>query len=255
MAETSTGGAWIRRFHPAPDAPVRLVCFPYAGSGASYYHPLSRALTPDVQVLSVQYPGRQERIDEPCVEDLTVLADRVAEELLAWSDRPFVLFGHSMGAAVAFEVALRLERRGVPPRGLVVSGRRAPSLPRERRVRFADDSELVAELKRLNADNEQVSRLLADDSVLRLVLPTLRGDYRAIERYHHPSAPPLRCPIVAMGGDADPVAAVADVEAWGRHTAASFRMRVFRGGHFFLDTHAHAVRQEIRDHIAAVTPL
>ncbi|MFE1438668.1 thioesterase II family protein [Streptomyces sp. NPDC058739] len=254
MAETSTGSAWIRRFHTAPDSPVRLVCFPYAGSGASYYHPLSRALAPDVQVLAVQYPGRQDRADEPCAEDLTVLADRVAGELLDRCDPPFVLFGHSMGAVVAYEVALRLEALGVPPRGLVVTGRRAPSLPRVRRVRFADDAELVAELKRLNAGNEAVTRLLDDEGVLRIVLPTLRGDYRAIERYHRPSAPPLRCPVVAMGGDADPVTPVADLEAWERHATASFRLRVFRGGHFFLDTHTDAVRQEILDHIAAVTP-
>ncbi|MFG1876160.1 thioesterase II family protein [Sphaerisporangium sp. NPDC049003] len=250
MAEPSMRSAWIRRFHPAPEAPVRLVCFPHAGGAATYYHSLSQAMSPDADVLAIQYPGRQDRLGEPCIEDIPTLADRLVDELVPWSDRPLVLLGHSMGAAVAFEVALRLERRGVVPLGLFASGRRAPSLRRDQRVHLATDAELVAELKKLNAANAEV---FADETLLRMVLPTIRSDYRAIERYHNPSALPLRCPIVALTGDADPVADVADVELWARHTSASFRMRVFRGGHFFLDDHADAVRQEIRDHIAAVS--
>ncbi|MET8582267.1 alpha/beta fold hydrolase [Streptomyces collinus] len=242
--------AWIRRFHPAPEAGVRLVCFPHAGGAATYYHPLSRAMSPDADVLAIQYPGRQDRLGEPCVEDIPTLADRLVEELTPWSDRPLLLFGHSMGAAVAFEVALRLERHGVLPLGLFASGLRAPSLRRDRGMHLATDAELVAELQKLNAANAAV---LADETLLRMVLPALRSDYRAIERYHNPSAMPLRCPIVALTGDADPVADVADVELWARHTSASFRLRVLRGGHFFLDDHAEAVQQEIREHIGAVS--
>ncbi|KOV51332.1 oleoyl-ACP hydrolase [Streptomyces sp. AS58] len=241
--------AWIRRFHPGPEAPVQLVCFPHAGGAATYYHRLSQAMSPDADVLAIQYPGRQDRLSEPCIEDIPTLADRLVDELVAWSDRPLVLFGHSMGAAVAFEVALRLEQAGSVPLGLFVSGRMAPSVYRHQRMHLATDAELVAELKTLNAANVQI---LADETLLRMVLPTIRSDYRAIERYHNPSAPPLHCPIVALTGDADPVADIADVELWARHTLASFRTRVFSGGHFFLDDHADAVRQEIRDHIAAV---
>lgn len=242
--------AWIRRFHPAPNAPVRLVCFPHAGGAATYYYPFSQAMSPEADVLAIQYPGRQDRLDESCIEDVPTLADRLVDELVPWSDRPLVLFGHSMGAAVAFEVALRLEQRGVVPLGLFASGRRAPSLHRYERMHLATDAELVAELMELNAANVEV---FADETLLRMVLPTIRSDYRAIERYHNPSALPLRCPIIALTGDADPVADVGDVELWARHTSASFRIRVFRGGHFFLDDHADAVRKEICDHVAAVS--
>ncbi|MET9447106.1 alpha/beta fold hydrolase [Streptomyces cinerochromogenes] len=250
MAEPSMRSAWIRRFHPAPEAAVRLVCFPHAGGAATYYHPLSQAMSPHADVLAIQYPGRQDRLAEPCIEDIPTLADRLVAELTPWTDRPLLLFGHSMGAAVAFEVALRLERRGVLPLGLFASGLRAPSLRRDRRMHLATDAELIAELKNLNAANATV---LADETLLGMVLPALRGDYRAIDRYHNPSALPLRCPIVALTGDADPVADTADVELWARHTSASFRMRIFPGGHFFLDDHAEAVRREIREHIRVVS--
>src|ERR1700712_4687720 len=115
---------WIRRFHESPGASARLVCFPHAGGAATYFYPLSRTLAPSIEALAVQYPGRQDRRAEPCVDDIHELADLVAPALLEWADRPLALFGHSMGATLAFEVAGRLEKAGVRPAGLFVSGRR-----------------------------------------------------------------------------------------------------------------------------------
>lgn len=103
-------GAWVRRFHPdGRDAAHRLICFPHAGGSASFYFPVSRALTPGVDVLAIQYPGRQDRRHEPCIDSIAALADALAEEVRPWCDRPVTFFGHSMGATLAFEVARRLE--------------------------------------------------------------------------------------------------------------------------------------------------
>src|SRR5262249_29653456 len=99
---------WVRRFHPAPSAGSRLVCLPHAGGSASYFLPISRGLSPQVEVLAVQYPGRQDRRAEPCIEDVGGLADQITASLQPWIDRPVALFGHSMGAILGFEVALRL---------------------------------------------------------------------------------------------------------------------------------------------------
>ncbi|MDQ0954324.1 surfactin synthase thioesterase subunit [Streptomyces phaeochromogenes] len=106
---------WIRRYHPAPDASTRLVCFPHAGGSATFYHPVSRALSPEIDVVAVQYPGRQERRTEPLVDSVEKLADLIVPELEPWLDRPLTFFGHSMGASLAYEVALRL-RRGTAER-------------------------------------------------------------------------------------------------------------------------------------------
>src|SRR4051794_9909349 len=135
---------WLRRFHPAPQAAARLVCLPHAGGSASYYHPLSAALSPAVEAVAVQYPGRQDRRSEPLVDDLLVLADRLADAL-ADEPGPLALFGHSMGAVLAFEVARRLEREGREIAALFVSGRRAPTAHRDEWLHRVGDAELLDE--------------------------------------------------------------------------------------------------------------
>src|ERR1051326_3612207 len=151
-------GQWLRRFHPAEDAAVRLVCLPHAGGAASFYFPVSQRLSGPFDVVAVQYPGRQDRRREPCIDDLRVLADAIAEAVRPLTDRPVALFGHSMGATLAFEVAHRL---GVAH--LFASGRRAPSRPREERTHQLGDAGLLADVRRLAGTDAQV---LADDEIL-----------------------------------------------------------------------------------------
>ncbi|WP_408994765.1 thioesterase II family protein [Streptomyces sp. 1268] len=247
----ATGSAWVRRFHPAPRARDSVVCFPHAGGSATYYFPLSAALSPAADVLAVQYPGRQDRLQEPCITDISTLADQLTDELERWAHRPLTFFGHSMGATVAFEVARRLESRGVLLSGLFVSGRRAPSRQREEHVHLRDDQGLIEELRRLSGTD---SELLADEAVLAMVLPAMRGDYRAIETYRYRPGPPLNCPVLALTGDSDPLVEVTDARAWAQHTVAPFRLRVFTGGHFFLSDHTESIMREITDHLGATSP-
>src|SRR5260370_21662075 len=108
VADTESG-AWIRRYHPSRVSTARLVCFPYAGGSASYYHPVSERFSPAVDVIALQHPGRQDRRQEACITDMDVLADEITEQLLCLSDKPTVFFGHSIGAMFAFWVARRLE--------------------------------------------------------------------------------------------------------------------------------------------------
>ncbi|AXE81809.1 thioesterase II family protein [Streptomyces atratus] len=236
-------GAWIRRFHPAPEARDRLVCFPHAGGSATYYFAVSRALSPAMDVLAVQYPGRQDRRHEPCIEDIETLAVRAVEELAPWGDVPLTLFGHSMGATVAFEVARRLEAAGTPPKGVYVSGRRAPSRVRDESVHLADDDRLIDDISRLRGTD---SAVLGDPEILRMILPAIRSDYKAAETYRYRPGPPLGSPVVALVGDNDPQVTVAEAESWRDHTTGPFNLKVFPGGHFFLDGHAPAILDLIR---------
>ncbi|MFF1918024.1 thioesterase II family protein [Streptomyces sp. NPDC058239] len=239
-------GAWVRRFHPAPEATTRLVCFPHAGGSASYYFPVSRTLSPEIDVLAIQYPGRQDRRAEPCVPDLRTLADLVVQRLAPWLDRPLALFGHSMGATLAFEVAVRLERSGTVPLSLFASGRRAPSRHRTETVHLLDDDGLIANVKRLSGTATQI---LDDDEVLRMVLPSIRSDYKAAETYRYQPVPRLHCPVVVLTGDQDPQVTLDEAEAWANHTTGTFELTRFSGGHFFLNNHAHRVTKELRDHL------
>jgi pyochelin biosynthetic protein PchC len=241
---------WIRRYHPAsPTAPV-VVCLPHAGGSASFYFPLSRALAPELDVALIQYPGRQERRAERPISDLDRLADRLFDVVAPLGDRPVTLFGHSMGALLAYELACRLEDAGIGPRALVVSGRRAPSRHRDERVHTYSDERLLAEIRMLSGTD---AGLLDDAEVVRMVLPALRADYRAVERHRYRPRPPLAVPILALTGDADPRVDVEEARAWAEHTCDHFELRVFPGGHFYLVEHQDAVITAIRDATAVPT--
>ena len=218
---------WLRRFHPVAAPQARLICFPHAGGSASFYRPLSAALPQEVLV--VQYPGRQERHREPVVEDIGVLAERIAP--LVPVDLPLVFFGHSMGAIVAFEVARRLD---TAVQRLVVSGRRAPSTRRPERVHQLDDNGVVAELKALSGTD---ARVLGNEDLLRMVLPAIRGDYTAIETYAGEPEARVACPITVLVGADDQKTTLDEARAWAGHTTGEFDLRVFPGGHFYLVEH------------------
>ncbi|NUP34380.1 MAG: thioesterase, partial [Streptomycetaceae bacterium] len=228
---------WIHSFPGAPDAVADLVCLPHAGGSASFFHPLARLVAPRVRVLGVQYPGRQERRREPVRTDVREIAAEVLDALGPSGDRPTVYFGHSMGAVVAYEMAL--VRR---PAALVVSGRRAPSRYRDEAVHRRDDAGVVAELRRLSGTH---SALLADPEVLALILPALRGDYQAIETYRHAAAEPLECPVTVLTGDADPMVSADEAADWQRHAQRPIDLRVYAGGHFFLVDHAAAIAETL----------
>ncbi|MBC6450938.1 thioesterase II family protein [Actinokineospora xionganensis] len=239
-----TDDLWVRRFHPAPAAAHQLVCLPHAGGSASYYFPMSKALSPDVDVLAVQYPGRQDRVAEPLVDSVHELADRLADVIAPRADRPLTLFGHSMGAAVAFELASRLQARGITAHRLLVSGRRAASLVREgERVHEADDAGVIAAMKRLGGVD---TALLAEPGLVELILPSVRNDFRAVETYRPRSAPVLDAPIVAFCGDDDPTTSVEEAQGWASHTGGGFSLEVYSGGHFFLNEHMGAVVERVR---------
>ncbi|WP_432143435.1 thioesterase II family protein [Streptomyces sp. bgisy084] len=240
-------GVWLRRYQIAPAPRARLICFPHAGGSASYFVPVSRRLSPELDVLAVQYPGRQDRRHEPCMEDIGAIADGIIPELLPLADRPLALFGHSMGAAVAFETVRRLEERGVTPAVLFASSRPSPSFVRDEGLHRSGDRALIAEMQRLDATD---ARLLEDPELLEMILPILRGDYKAVETYRcRPPHAAVDCSVVALLGDDDPQAPHEECLRWKEHTRGRFDMHVFEGGHFYLNTHAESVIRIIAERL------
>lgn len=239
----SDNGLWVRRFHPAPAGAPRLVCLPHAGGSASFYFPVSRALSPAVEVLAIQYPGRQDRRHEPCIDTIPELARQVFGVLQPWLDQPLAIFGHSMGASLGFEVARLMEAEtGRPAAHLFPSGRRAPSCRRHETVHLLDDEGLLADVKKLSGTNAAV---LGDPEMLRAALPAIRNDYRAAETYEYVPGPKLTCPVTVFTGDADPKTTVDEAKAWEQHTTGPFDLHVFPGGHFFLAQQQAAILRTI----------
>ncbi|PPS71841.1 MULTISPECIES: thioesterase II family protein [Streptomyces] len=227
-------GQWFRRFgDPEPDA-LRLICFPHAGGAASAYLPLSRLLRPHVEVRAVQYPGRQDRRLETPVADIGELASVVAQKLQdEETAAPYAFFGHSMGALIAYETARILEERGArPPRRLFLSARGAPGPRRSPHDVLPDDEAVLAAVRRLGGTGVA---LLDDPELVAMVLPALRADYTALAAYSWTPGEPLHTPVTVLCGDADPVVSVEEAAGWRAFTRAETEVRVFPGGHFYVD--------------------
>ncbi|MEV7019818.1 alpha/beta fold hydrolase [Streptomyces sp. NPDC093991] len=246
----SLSETWLRRFGPPAEGAMRLVCFPHAGGGASSYHSLGRALSPQAEVLAVQYPGRQDRRHEPPLPRLSELADRIAETLDALDDgAPYALFGHSLGALVAYETARRLDRSGRTPHRLFVSARCAPTAGAGPTDELADDAALLAEVRRLGGGD-----VLDDPEIQAMALPALRADYQALRSYAWRDGPGLRCPVTVLTATHDPLCAPEQATDWLRLSVLPGRSRVFTGGHFYLQDRVTEVARAVLTDLGLRTP-
>ncbi|MET8975192.1 alpha/beta fold hydrolase [Streptomyces sp. NPDC004539] len=251
-AATRPDSLWLRAVGPPrPSAPARLVCFPHAGGAASYFRDWGGRGVPGAQVWAVQYPGRENRIREPFPPDLHTLADRLAEELSGFLDRPAVFFGHSMGAVVGYEVVRRLtaDGRADAVRHLVVSGCGAPHRVRpfagQEGAHLLDDDRLVALLKELGSGN---AALLDDPDMRSAFLPAVRADYRIVQSYApRTGGPLLGTDVTAFVGGQDAAVGIGDAHAWAAVTRGRFTLRTFPGGHFYLGEHPDDVLRAVRD--------
>ena len=237
----STASPWLPTARLRPNAPARLFCLPYAGAGASVFRGWADLL-PQLDVLPVQLPGRENRIGEAPTVDV----DALASALAPFTDRPYAVFGHSFGARLGFELCRNLVAGGAPaPRWLFVSGFHAPQLPRlAPPASLLPEDEFIARVSRLGGTPPEIFQ---DPDMRALALPVLRSDLAYADDYVYQPQPALPCPLTVFAGEDDTETRLDDLHAWREHTASAFAARVLPGDHFFL----HSARRRLLASIAA----
>jgi len=236
--------------HPTSGrARVRMVCLPYAGGGASAFRRWAPLLPPGVELVAAQPPGREARFVEAPLRALAPMVEGLRDAIAPLLDRPVVFFGHSLGALVAFELIRALRAAGLPqPAHLFVSGRRAPDIALGRRA-FHDlpRDELIEELRGMNGT---ASGVLEHPELMDMMLPVLRADFEVHDTYRYCPAAPLDVPISVLGGLDDIATDAANLAAWEGMTTGPSRVRMFRGGHFFIEQSRDDVLDAVRAELA-----
>ena len=239
----SDARVWLRPFAPNPYANLRLFCFPHAGGGALSFRPWAALFPSEIELCPIQLPGREDRFRETPYTNVDALVRALTQVLYPYElARPFALFGHSMGALIAYELAHTLEDQyGMSPVQLFVSARSAPHLPHPGPCLYTlPPDEFVAQLRMLKGTPDEL--LVDADPVW---LQRLRADFELNEAYQPRPRTPLSVSIAAFAGRTDPRVSVADMQAWSKHTCRSFALREFESDHFFVYKDYGAVVQAI----------
>jgi medium-chain acyl-[acyl-carrier-protein] hydrolase len=214
-------------------AKFRLFCLPYSGAGAAIFRAWAAPLAPDIEVVAIQLPGRETRRQEPLLTNLPALIQALTPVLCPYLDRPFVLFGHSVGALICFELARQLRRIDHrEPFHLVVSGRPAPQLPAlTPAIHQLPDADFLQELRRYNGTPEIV---LQNVELMNLFMPILRADLAINETYVYTPERPFDFSMTVLGGLHDPQVSEIDLASWREQTNSKFSLKMLPGDHFFL---------------------
>ena len=240
MIKANVTTPWVLPFTNEENGRIRLFFFPHAGGGASTFFQWSRLLPAFVSSYAIQLPGRETRFREPLYRELRPLVQAITAVLQPYLSEPFVFWGHSMGALLAFEVARTLQQQNLLPQRLIVSGHNAPHVPyADTHVHQAPRADFIDALQKLNGLPEMV---LENEELLNLVLPIIRADFQIVETYQYQEGAPLSCPITVLDGKEDAKTNEEDLQAWQQQTKLPLETFTFPGDHFFLfDYQPHLV--------------
>lgn len=246
---TTSGAAWYQPVPARPTTRLRLLCFSYAGGGATVFRPWPALIADQVTVIPVQLPGREWRLEEPAYRRLDALIPDLAAALAPLLDdpTPYAIFGHSMGALIGFELTRHLRRAGRPlPQTLLLSAFRAPQLDNPNiRIYHLPDEVLTTVL----AKEGTPKAILGNPDVMRVMLPTLRADFELCDTYQYRPQPPLPMPVHVFGGHDDVRVGRDDLDPWRAHTSGPFSLTMLPGPHFFLHTAQDLLLDAVNSHL------
>lgn len=230
MSDLKINNPWILQPKLNHSTSLNLVCFPPGGCGASIFNNWSKYLPSGLAVSAIQLPGRETRFKEAAFSDMTLLIFELLTGILPHiRNAPFAVFGHSVGALIAFEFVRQLYQNNLPvPEYLIVSGRRAPHIPLDKILHLQPDSALIEELRLIGG----TSNLILDDlELMSLFLPIVRADFTINETYQVGDEFHVNCPILALGGHNDSLVNQSFLEQWRQYTTGEFEAIMLSGGH------------------------
>jgi len=235
---------WFKRPKRNNNALIRFFCFPFSGAGTLSYRSWVEKFPEEIELCLLQLPGRESRFREKPYDQIGPLIQTIGEIETFGTDLPFAFYGHSLGAIISFELIRQLRRQMRPlPVHLFVSGRRAPHLPNPGYpMHKLSDEALIEELRRFNGTPEIVLR---EPELLEIFLPIIRSDLKINETFVYQHEDPFDCPISAFGGKDDHKASEEELKAWSEHTKNNFKIKMFAGGHFFINNNRDLINEII----------
>lgn len=239
---------WFQVSRPKKEKDYRLFCFPYAGGSAAVYSTWNDFLPDNVELVAIQPPGRANRWSEKLHASVTEMVDDLVHAIPAWLDRPYMIYGHSLGSSVAFEMLHALEQKKLRlPERFFAGARRAPHYPpRTAPIHEYPLEEFKSEIKKLNGTPDSI---LNDPDMMEILVPVLRKDFKAAYTYHRDPFSKIDCKVSIFGGAADNTVAQEDLLGWQEHFATTMDMYIVDGDHFFLDDNTKVIVDRICDGI------
>jgi len=225
---------WFKNFKKTPNPKIKLFCFPHAGGNSDTFKHWAQYLPDWIELYSLQLPGRGSRFNEPCLDNMEIITDKLSENITTLIDKPFVFLGHSLGGSIAFELTKKLKQLNLNlPNRLFIVGRESPRVPPKNAKYTASDSEIIEYLKLLSGTNNAVFHT---NDLIKLLLPMIRCDLKLAETYHYycKHKSPVTCPINVFWGTDDVGLKIQDVEDWNKETTSTCHIDQFEGHHFFL---------------------
>ncbi|MFQ3243617.1 MAG: surfactin synthase thioesterase subunit [Arenicella sp.] len=239
---------WLPKLNAMPSSKARLFCFAFAGGGASVYSPWQSLLGDHIEVCPIQLPGREERIRETCLTSIDDVLDQLMPLMTSSLDKPFLVYGHSLGAHIAYAFIDRIKREfGKSPQAFLVGAQRSPDIPYPYpSVLGATQQQLHQVLSKFDG---MTARVMQSEELMELMMPVIKADLQLCESLQYCGELALDGPVIAFRGTRDRAISAACMAGWSQHSKNQYQYEEVDGDHFFLKTHGNHVVEKIR-HLA-----
>lgn len=220
-------------YNTNPMNKIRLFVFPYAGGGASAFKEWGNHLSPEIELCSLQFPGREERFYEKPHCHIDTLFQELIENFYDYLEIPFVFLGHSLGALLCFEFSRFLETNNIRlPLHVYLSGSNPPvkNLFKDF-LGEMDDAQIIDKLKSFNGTPKNI---INNKELMKLFLPMIKADLAIMNSFDYKNDYQFSMPITVFGGISDPLVECGSLGGWNNFTKAYCRVITFPGDHFFI---------------------